>query len=212
MDQRPSDVRPAVGPHADGEQNLEAIRADMEGTRAALAGKLETLQERVADTIEQTVESVQETVEKVKRALDIPYQTQQHPWLMVGAAFAAGAVVGGLTVRPRSPAAPGRVGHAGRRRYGQALGGTNGSPEERSPAAGPAPRGLFAEEWDKIKSMAVGAGMALAREWLKQAAPRFSDRIEQVMDSVTQKLGGEPVQGPPFEPAGTGSSRFDGLQ
>lgn len=208
MDQRPSDFRPPVGPDADSEQKMQLIRADMEGTRASLVGKLETLQERVSGKIDQTVESVQDAVQTVKRTLDIPYQTQQRPWLMVGAAFLAGSVIGCLTAKPRAQAASKRSEQGGGRSRKHAVSATNGRSHEREPVARPAQPGIFTEELQKIKGMAVGAGMALVRDWIKQAAPGLADQIEQVMDNATRKLGGEPIDGAPFEPA----SRFDGVR
>lgn len=215
MDQRPSDVRPALESDTNDEQKkMNEIRSDMQETRASLVNKLETLQERVACSVENTVESVQDVVQTVKRTLDITYQVEQRPWVMVGAAFLAGTAVGFLTNRGRPRAAPEHVEAPPRPRKHVASTG-NGHAAERPARARTEAPSLFKEELDKLKGMAVGVGMALARDWLKQAAPALTEQIEQVMDSATRKLGGVPVEGPPFEPHephAPGASRFDGLR
>lgn len=211
MDQRSSDVRPSLESDSNHEQHkMNEIRSDMQETRAALADKLETLQQRVACTVEQTVESVQDAVQTAKRSLDLSYQVEQRPWAMVGAAFLAGTVVGFLTNKARPPAATEQPETPSRPRKHSVATGNGRSDERRTQTRSESP-GLFTEELQKLKGIAVGVGMALARDWLKEAAPGLTQQIEQVMDSATRKLGGVPVEGAPFEPATPPHpSRFDG--
>jgi ElaB/YqjD/DUF883 family membrane-anchored ribosome-binding protein len=90
----------------------EVIRQEMEGTRASLAEKLEQLEHQVtekvqaatttvADTVESvtsTVDSVKQsftgTVDAVKQSLDLERHARQHPWMLVGGAFAVGLIGG----------------------------------------------------------------------------------------------------------------------
>ncbi|MGE3806764.1 MAG: hypothetical protein AB7K24_19015, partial [Gemmataceae bacterium] len=51
----------------------------------------------------------------------------------------------------------------------------------------------------KLKGLAVGVGMALVRDWAKEAAPGIAERLDEVFTNATRKLGGEPVNGPIFE-------------
>ena len=66
-------------------------------TRTAMAEKLEQLEARIQDTVVEAkaavldvVDNVKDTaedfVERTRRTLDPVYQTQQHPWAMIGAA------------------------------------------------------------------------------------------------------------------------------
>ena len=48
--------------------------------------------------------TVGETVETVKRTFDVPYQVDQHPWLMVGGATLAGYMLGSWGGGSTSPA------------------------------------------------------------------------------------------------------------
>ncbi len=42
--------------------------------------------------------------------------------------------------------------------------------------------------------MAIGYVMGLARDSIKDAVPQLASQIDDVMNSVTTKLGGKPVQ------------------
>lgn len=64
----------------------EIVRVEIEESRAALAAKLAALEERAL-----------EVRNKARRSIDIRYQTQQHPWQVVGISVAAGFVLGLLT-------------------------------------------------------------------------------------------------------------------
>jgi len=70
------------------------IRNEIEATRANMVQKIATLEDRVDSTIQE-----------VKRSVDPKYQTQQHPWLAVGLAVAAGYLLSGLVLGRRPPKA-----------------------------------------------------------------------------------------------------------
>jgi hypothetical protein len=53
--------------------------------------------------------------------------------------------------------------------------------------------GRFQEEIDKVKGMAIGYVMGLARDSIKEAVPQLASQIDEVMNSVTTKLGSKPV-------------------
>jgi ElaB/YqjD/DUF883 family membrane-anchored ribosome-binding protein len=185
---------------------MDEIRADMQETRASLADKLEALQDKTLDTVEaaqatveQTVAAVQETVAAAKRNLDLRYQVQQRPWLMAGASVVTGSLVGYFLGH-----------HGGTPDFEPSRNGAqphhNLADSYRQPGA-PASaqhRGLFAQEWEKLRGLAVGAGMALVRDWLKESAPQYADQIGEFMDNTTTKLGGETIQGPLFPQTSSG--------
>jgi ElaB/YqjD/DUF883 family membrane-anchored ribosome-binding protein len=94
--------------------------SDIADTRAAMAEKLEQLEERVQETMRETKMSVldivdhvrdtaesfidrtEKVVEQTKQGLDPRYQTNRHPWLMMGAAVLAGFVIGTIEHRQTS--------------------------------------------------------------------------------------------------------------
>jgi hypothetical protein len=70
------------------------IRSEIESTRKDMVEKIATLEERVDCTIQ-----------NVKRSFDAKYQTQQHPWLMIGLSVAAGYLFSGLILGRPAPQA-----------------------------------------------------------------------------------------------------------
>ncbi len=87
------------------QQDIDDTCQGIENTRSAMTEKLDKLEARVRETVEgaqssvadivETVkDTVGETVETVKRTLDVQYQVDQHPWLMVGGAALAGYLLG----------------------------------------------------------------------------------------------------------------------
>lgn len=187
MDRPQSDLSDELAPPSADAQKMDEIRSDMVETRSALADKLDALQDKVLGTVEKTVETVQDTVAAARRTFDLRYQTEQHPWRMVGLAVLAGAAVDSLLGRSAPPTtarlenAPSTVGPCS----------ANGTSHQAPPAPGP-----FAEEWQKLKGLAIGAGMALVRDWLKEAVPPLTEQIDELLNSTTTKIGGVPIEDP----------------
>jgi ElaB/YqjD/DUF883 family membrane-anchored ribosome-binding protein len=191
------------------EQLEEQVLGTVKGTTAAVTDTVENVKETVAETIETVKETVQETVQTVKRTFDLRYQTEQHPWAMLGGSVAAGFAVGKLV---------GWGGHAWSRHYsgnGRASAAYPSTPARAAapssfaaevPGSGPnfwsRLLGRFDREVNTVKEMAIGTLVGLARDWAKQALPAsLSSKVDEVMNSVTTKLGGEPIRGPVTESA-----------
>jgi ElaB/YqjD/DUF883 family membrane-anchored ribosome-binding protein len=196
------------------ERGTAEMRQDIDCTRAAMADKLEALEDRVMGTVQSAQETVEDslqmakdTMATVKRNFDLKYQVEQHPWAMVGGCFLAGLALGGLflRVRRRSSQAPQRLAGNGAplaegpRLFAEQRG--NGSVASAAPplrsqsmsASRPAFFDRFQEEIDKVKGMAIGYVMGLARDSIKHAVPQLASQIDDVMNSVTTKLGSKPV-------------------
>lgn len=201
--------------NAPAEQDTAEMRQDIDDTRTAMADKLEALEDRVMvsvhsaqETVEDSIKMAKDTVATVKRNFDITYQVEQHPWAVVGGCFVAGLALGGLfrRVRPPSRQAQNRLGENGTAITGSppSLAGPHGQDRFDTP---PLPlrsyardvnrRGFFDqfhEEIDKVKGMAVGYVMGLARDSIKDAVPQLASQIDDVMNSATTKLGSKPAQ------------------
>jgi ElaB/YqjD/DUF883 family membrane-anchored ribosome-binding protein len=98
----------------------EVIRQQMEETKIQLTEKLETLEHQVAETVQstssavtstvgavqETVETVtgavQEAVQTVEHAFDLRRQFDEHPWWVLGGAFAVGCLAEQLLGGPSS--------------------------------------------------------------------------------------------------------------
>jgi len=197
------------------EQDTDEMRQDIDTTRAAMADKLEALEDRVMgtvhsaqETVEDSLQRAKDTVATVKRNFDIKYQVEQHPWTMVGGCFLAGLALGGLCPRLRrrsrqatqwqagneTPLAEGPRSFAEQRSNGSVHGAASPSRPQSMSTNRPGFLDRFQEEIDQVKGIAIGYAMGLARDSIKHAVPELASEIDDVMNSVTTKLGGRPAQ------------------
>ncbi|MCI0455758.1 MAG: hypothetical protein L0Z62_02095 [Gemmataceae bacterium] len=210
----------------------DVIRERIEETRSALTEKLETLEDQVRETVQtakETVEgtienvksSVQGTVQTVKRTFDLRYQVDRHPWAMVGGSLLTGFVLGNFVegqrqqyLRAQRESAAGGPDQFRTQALQEGLADyrPNGSrsAQAQALAAEPSRPGMlsrllhtFDDEIGKVKEVAIGACVGMVRDLAKQSFPRLAPQIDEVMNSATTKLGGQPVAGPLVEPRET---------
>jgi hypothetical protein len=201
------------------EPKPEEIRHQIEETRSALTEKLETLENEVVGTVHNVTESVEqtfenvketvhETVQTVKRTFDLEYQVDQHPWAMLGGSVLAGCLAGTLFESSR---------HGRRGSWAPAAESLNtlaSAPSYAQPSPSYEPSGSAKESWlqsflhqfdheiEEAKGLAIGAALGLLRDYIKQSLPSsIEPKVEEILDSVTAKLGGRPVAGPVMEVA-----------
>jgi len=186
------------------DNELEVIRHQMEETRSSLADKLGELEGQIrgavegatnlvtdtAETVQETVhnvtETVQETVHNVAEAFDLSRQVDRHPWPMMGAAVATG-FVGGMLLS--------RLGSVGEM-ASSAASSLNGATS-RVAAAVEQP-GPFRDLLARLKGLAVGALMGVARDQLVKAIPPdYSEDVTRMVDDLTTQLGGKPREHSP---------------
>jgi len=204
----------------------EVIRQQMEETRSGLKDKLETLEQQVKDTVQdatdavsdtvQTVketvqdtvatvkETVEGTVESVKETFNLSKHVQEHPWPAFACAAAAGFVGSRLLLRlqPDSATPPAPT-------YTPPVGSAP------APSAPPVQRSSwwswlsdhYGDELNKLKGLAVATAGGILREMLTEnLQAEFAQRLKEVIDGFTTKLGGEPIQGPILQPSSSASS------
>jgi len=205
----------------------EVIRHQMEETRTALQDKLETLEQQVKERVQNATEAVNETVSTVKEAVqdtvgtvkdsvhdtvesvkdtfDLRQQVERRPWTM----FCGAAIVGFLGARllQRSGAS------------------SSAPPATRPTRTVPAPRAYeeatrppspsapsrswldvftqeYGDELKMVKGLAISTLGGLLGEMATQSAPpALKQQIKEVVDSVTTKLGGHPLEGSLLTPA-----------
>jgi ElaB/YqjD/DUF883 family membrane-anchored ribosome-binding protein len=202
------------------ENEPEVIREQMEATRTDLTERLELLeqtvvgtvrettgavtdtvkkvQEAVKDTVDVVKGTVEETVEEVRETFNLSRQVERHPWLMLGGAVATGFVAGRLLGPAEAFAGRLGSGEARPRGYTSAapsLPGTPLNPAPPPPEEEPSFLGRlldqFAPEVDKLKGLAVGALVgALGKAVTRQLPPEYAPTVNDVVHSVTAKLGG----------------------
>ncbi len=215
MDQEPDVIRHQIedtrSSLTDKIETLEnQVLATVQNARQTVEGTIENVRETVEETIENVKSSVENTVDSVKETFDVRRQVERHPWAAVGCSFAAGFAVGTLLESRRGPLF-GPSGWVDRMGEGSRYPATYREPEHRRAAEAPRqeltrqPSGpswfdrlltQFQPEIDRAKEMAIGALMGVARDYAKANLPMLSPQIDELMNRVTEKVGGEPVHRP----------------
>jgi ElaB/YqjD/DUF883 family membrane-anchored ribosome-binding protein len=203
------------------QQDIADTCQDIEDTRSAITEKLEILEERVRETVEGAQSSVHEivetvkgtvgdTVETVKRTFDVPYQVDQHPWLMVGGATLAGYLLGSWGGGSMSPVfstndsassaagttADMSASHAKHDRLPPSDNESSVHPQLQK-GMGSSILDQLKDEIAIIKVVAVGALISTIGEMVKQAVPTLAPHIER----ARSQRGGQPLDRLPQQPA-----------
>jgi len=196
------------------EQEADQIRKQMANTRCSISEKLDLLERRVVDTVEGATHAVSDTVETVRDSvrdsvqsmqanLDPVRQANRHPWttfaVCMGAGYAVGKVLeGGLAPRSAVIDQPASWPHP------------SPSAEAASHASHPNNGATSAfmrnvvqplePDLRRLKEMGIGMLFGVVRDFLHDVAPQpIRDRLHEVVDDVTRRMGGEPVKGSVLE-------------
>jgi hypothetical protein len=206
MDPQPDVIRQQI------DQTRESLTAKVEAVERQVMQTVDTVKTKVEDTVEAVSGSVQRTVAEVRRTFDLPYQTRRHPHAIVGGALLLGTGLGYWLARARPP----------RRRppsRSQAFYAPPAPPPavsgEARPArqeSGPSFLGRLLEpvasEMDKIKATAIGAFLGLVRDAaVRSVPPALAPRIEEIINDVTRRAGGDVIREPLLPPSGPNGSQ-----
>jgi ElaB/YqjD/DUF883 family membrane-anchored ribosome-binding protein len=181
----------------------------VQGARDAVAETVQNVRDSVQSSVETVKDTMQSSVDTVKEAFDLPRQVDRHPWAMFGGSVALGFAAGWLLNR----APPSRSAPWGNAPASYTGGGSSGhrppAPRAEAPSFTAAPRPqaekgptwvdqlseTFQPEIHKLKGFAIGAALGVVRDMVAQAVPdQMRPQVNEMMDKVTTKLGGEPVQ------------------
>jgi hypothetical protein len=161
----------------------------------------------------------------VKKSFDLNYQVEQRPWVMLGGSVLVGYLLGswmshgasyqqGYSEREYSSdddnvlyAAPMRNGASSddleeNVDTHEKWDASNKYQAPRKSASYAQPRpwsnflGPFQEEWDALKGVALGTLMGTLRTMVRQHMPTVAPKLEQAINSVSAKLGAEPIDFP----------------
>lgn len=172
----------------------------------AVTETVATVKEAVQDTVGTLKESVQESVHTVKETLSMPHQVDRHPWVMFAGSVALGFVGRRILLRSRDHSDWSALGRQARRHAPEGPRSTNLSAAPRYAGVPAAQRNggwlahlgeQFAPELNKLQGIAIGASVALLRDLVTPSLPpSLSQRVREIMDGMTTKLGGDPVPEP----------------
>jgi len=191
----------------------DTVQETIDSATQMVEDTISNVKESVQDTVSSVKESMQDTVNTVRDTFDLRLQVERHPWPMLGGSVVAGFLAGALI---------GEVRH--RRQMPMERLASNGEPmtrsrepEYRTPvsdtrssiAAEPRQPGLldqFQEEIAQVKGLALGMLFGMVRDVIQEKMPQMSQQVGEVMDNITTKLGGKPVQGPVLPKSETDTS------
>jgi ElaB/YqjD/DUF883 family membrane-anchored ribosome-binding protein len=193
------------------QQVKETVQGATEAVETVKDSVKETV-ESVKETVEETVETVKETVagtvESVKETFNLTRHVQDYPW----PAFACATVVGFLGGRFLNRAAAATNGQNTPTSYLPRPESALYRNDNVSYASTPSPpqeqrRGWwswlaehYSGEVAKLKSLAIAAGAGVVRDLATaRLEPEVADRVKELIDGFTVKLGAEPLKGPILE-------------
>jgi len=197
------------------QDTTQAVSDTVTSVKEAVQDTVSTVKDTFSGTVDSVKDTVSETVVAMKDALDVRGYVEEYPWASFGAAVATG-FVGGLLFESGHRAsariadlhshgeatyARGHTSFDGGQRPWADTEATRGSRFAAEPAhTGPSwvhqLTERFSPEIDKLKGVALGALGALVRDLVVQsAAGPLGDRLSNVIDDFTRKLGGEPIRG-----------------
>lgn len=187
----------------------QQVKNTVQDATDAVSDTVETVKEAVQETVGTVKETVQDTVQSVKRTFDLGKQVEAHPWAMVLGATALGFVATRwltpakvpfyqplVSSEPPPPVAPQPAGHGH-----NGNGASSRAKARKQQVAAPPQESWFAKhyqkELEKVQGLAVGAVGGLVRELLvSSATPALAEQIKDVVNSITEKMGGQVIDGP----------------
>lgn len=200
------------------EETRASLSEKIETLENQVVGTVQGATAAVSETVESVKEAVQETVstvqESVQNTLDIGHHVDRHPWAMMGGSVALGYLAGCLLGRATSDQARGTqlvsrgdfsnvdwpaADEANGRPSHRSSNGANGktvAPEVKAPEKNVLLE-TFGPEIQKLKGLALGTLLGVVRDLVSEAAPeQLRPQLADVVDSITVKLGGDPIRGP----------------
>jgi prophage DNA circulation protein len=175
---------------------VATVKDTVEGAVEGVKGTVENVTGAVGGAVEGVKETVSGAAQTVRETFDLPRQVERHPWLMIGGAVAVGFAAGKLL--DYAPDAMEAVQSAAESsgRFAESITTTAGAAAS---AAGAWMQGLekmFGPEINKVKELALGVLLGVARDLAVQSAPQsMSRQVGEIFDSFTSRLGGKPVEG-----------------
>jgi len=188
---------------------LEALENQVVDTvqsaASAVAETVENVTEGVQETVATVTDTVQTTVAAVKESFDLRLQVERHPWAIMGGAVALGYLAGRIFdpgSKPANGSAPRRgswqcnAKRALPQKPDQAF-ESGGTEETRPRQAGAVTHGLtelLGPEVARAKGLVLGALLGSVRDTIVRSAPTaIRAGVAEILDSVTEKLGGDVV-------------------
>jgi len=200
------------------EDIVENVKGTVDETVGAVKETVDGAKSTVEDIVENVKGTMDDTVTTVKHTFDLSYQANQHPWVFFGGAMLLGGFLGSLL---QSQPQTNRNGYGDGyykdidkdESYGAAFASQAKPPAQKAtnhftaPQEGPRSRrtsqqesgwwsglGQFQDEFNMVKGAVISTIMGAVREMIRQNIPSVAPKLEKVINSASQKLGGEPIE------------------
>jgi len=178
------------------QDTTQTVQETVTGAVDAVKDTVAAVTDKVQETMESVTDKFQETVQAVTETFDLSIQMRRHPWLVLGGAVAVGCLVGSsfgaedaedaseAKARGSSPPPPPPPWSPRAEKNEQRQGSSEGS-------------GMWHEAMSHVKDIGVSFLMGLIRDLAQRGLPDgVGERIAKEVDSLTTKLGTEPIPGP----------------
>lgn len=174
------------------EAKRREIMRNVKQTCTELAAKFEQLHRQVLkpvevakDAVASTVETVTDTVSSARHAVEsVGKQVAKRPWLAmfgsIAAGLGAGLLMGGTstTTTEAAPLSPTFNGFAA---------------SVPTPSSKPS---FISAQFNKLTGVAVGAGLAVVRDLVKDKMPAWADAADSIASDLTEQFGAVPFKAP----------------
>jgi ElaB/YqjD/DUF883 family membrane-anchored ribosome-binding protein len=190
-----------------------AVHETVSSVKGAVEDTVTSVKSSIDETMSTVKSSIGGTVDTVKETFDLELQVQRHPWLMVGGSVGAGYLGGKVMQRliepPRSHYLPGPGSpvptHLAEAAWSERPPSSLAPPAQRAVAEAPRQPTetwtdslltTFEPEIQRLKGMAIGAVFNVVKGLMRRyVPPTVEPQVEEMLDSVTRKMGGKPLQG-----------------
>lgn len=203
------------------QETRTALSEKLETLEQQVVDTMQGASNAVNETVENVKDAVNDTVDNVKDAFNLQLQVKRHPWAMMAGSIALGGLGGyllfrGRSDRPRANAesqlAPPDSPRLARQQNGvvnghRAVEEASGKKAAPEVSQGPSKPGWlsgmteqFGPEITKLKGLAIGTVLSALRDLITESASeQMKAQLAEMVDSITVKLGGQPIQGPVFK-------------
>jgi len=212
MDNEPEVIREQMAAtHASLTDKVETLEHQVvdtvQGATCAVQETVDSVKQAVQESVGAVKDTVASTVESVKETLDVWRQIDLHPWLMLGGAVLAGYVGGRVLGRmeERAESRDHTPGENGKKNATAAMQGlppfgtesADLAKEEATPGWLHSLGESISPELKQLQGLALGTALGIVREALASSAPHeVSGKLREIIDDMTQKLGGDVIHEP----------------
>jgi len=177
------------------QDTTQSVQETVTGAVDAVKDTVASVTDKVQETMTSVTDKFQETVQSVSDSFNINVQMERHPWIILGGAAAVGYLVGSAFASSREYRPSAAMPHSSPPSAPQSNHDFIPHFREAEPAA-VQESGVWTDAVSHLKDIGVSYLMGLVRDLAKQGLPDvIGQRVAEEVDSLTTKMGTEPIPG-----------------